>query len=194
MESRRCAPACVPAGWRSDMGVGGAGRPGTAGSSRSGSTRCLRLHSRRELVGCVAHPVGNDRRRFSHPAGRSGEVATRRTPTWPCRASRRSANLKATREQIMLLAPAPIVRAADDTFRRLRALRDLLGQGHNFESPDYKQALNRYQLALMTLRNVMRGDLGTPRWQRDTCHRYRFCVPSGITRCQCRIFCISYAE
>jgi hypothetical protein len=72
-----------------------------------------------------------------------------------------SANLNATREQIMLVAPAPIVRAADDAFRRLRTLRNLLSQGHDSESPDYKQALYRYQLALKTLRNVMRGDLGT---------------------------------
>lgn len=71
-------------------------------------------------------------------------------------------NLNATREQLVLLAPSPIVRAADETFKGLRELRDLVGQGHDLKSPDYQQVLNRYQLILKTLRNSMREDLGTP--------------------------------
>lgn len=77
------------------------------------------------------------------------------------RAAFRSANLNATREQLVLLAPALIVRAADETFKGLRELRDLVGQGHDLESPDYRQVLDRYQLVLKTLRNGMREDLGT---------------------------------
>jgi hypothetical protein len=88
------------------------------------------------------------------------------TPETPrpsaARAAFRSANLNATREQLVLLAPAAIVRAADETFKGLRKLRDLAGQGHDLESPDYQQVLNRYQLVLKTLRNSMREDLGTP--------------------------------
>lgn len=74
----------------------------------------------------------------------------------------RSANLNATCEQLVLLAPASIVRAADETFKGLRELRDLVGQGHDLESPDYQQILNRHHLTVKTLRNGMREDLGTP--------------------------------
>jgi hypothetical protein len=88
------------------------------------------------------------------------------TPETPrpsaARAAFRSAHLNATREQLVLLAPAAIVRVADETFKGLRKLRDLVGQGHDLESPDYQQVLNRYQLVLKTLRNSMREDLGTP--------------------------------
>jgi hypothetical protein len=79
----------------------------------------------------------------------------------------RSANLSGSREQLVLLAPAPIVGAADETFRSLRELRDLVGQGGGLESPGYQQMLTRYQLALKRLRNAMRADLGTPALDED---------------------------
>jgi len=91
-----------------------------------------------------------------------GEHAPDVSRTLAAMAAFRSANLNAAREQLVLLAPAPVVHAADDTFRALRELRNLLTQGSDLSTPDYKQVLTRYQLSLKTLRNVMRGDLGTP--------------------------------
>jgi hypothetical protein len=73
----------------------------------------------------------------------------------------RSANLNAAREQVVLLAPAPVVRTAGQTFRELRELRDLAGAGTAPQSQEYQQVLTRYQLALRRLRDLMRADLGT---------------------------------
>lgn len=78
------------------------------------------------------------------------------------RAAYRSTNVNAAREQIILLAAAPVVRAADKVFASLRLLRDVAGQGSGQDSPDYQQVLTEYQGALKYLRNVMREDLGTP--------------------------------
>lgn len=91
-----------------------------------------------------------------------GEHAPDASRTLAAMAAFRSSNLNAAREQLVLLAPAPVVHAADDTFRPLRKMRNLLAQGYDFSAPTYKEVLTRYQLALKTLRNVMRGDLGTP--------------------------------
>jgi hypothetical protein len=72
------------------------------------------------------------------------------------------AGLRSTREQLVLLAPESVVRVADEAFRTLRELRELVGKGHDVESPDYQQTLTRYQAALKASRNRMRADLGTP--------------------------------
>ncbi len=74
----------------------------------------------------------------------------------------RSAKLNACREQLVLLAPEPIVRAGDEAFTALRELRDAVGQGSDLNSPDYQQILKRYQAALKGLRNDMRADPGSP--------------------------------
>ena len=76
-----------------------------------------------------------------------GEYVPETSRPSAARAAFRSANLNAIREQLVLLAPALIVRAADETFKGLRQLRDLVSQGHDLESPEYQQVLNRYQLA-----------------------------------------------
>jgi hypothetical protein len=78
------------------------------------------------------------------------------------RAAFRSAKLNACREQLVLLAPEPIVRAGDDTFTALRDLRDAVGHGSDLNSADYGPILRRYQAALKELRNFMRADLGSP--------------------------------
>jgi hypothetical protein len=78
------------------------------------------------------------------------------------RAAFRSAKLNACREQLVLLAPEPVVRAGDQTFTALRDLRDAVGHGSDLNSPDYLEILSRYQAALKGLRNVMRADLGSP--------------------------------
>jgi hypothetical protein len=66
----------------------------------------------------------------------------------------RSANLNAAREQVMLLAQTPVVRAADRTYNALRELRDVVGQEHDHDSPSYREVLLRYQRELKTLRTT----------------------------------------
>ncbi|MEU0877026.1 hypothetical protein ABZ345_00395 [Lentzea sp. NPDC005914] len=78
------------------------------------------------------------------------------------RAAFSTANLNAAREQIVLLAPASVVRAADKTFTTLRSLHDIVAQGGDLDSPNYRETLSVYQHALKDLRKVMREDLGTP--------------------------------
>jgi hypothetical protein len=79
----------------------------------------------------------------------------------------RSANLNAAREQVLLLAQTPVVRAADRTYVALRVLRDVVGQEHDHDSPSYREVLLRYQQELKTLRTTMREDLGTPPLDED---------------------------
>jgi hypothetical protein len=88
----------------------------------------------------------------------SPEVARSST----ARTAFRAANLNAAREQIVLLADTSVVRAADETYRELRNLRDVVGQEHNHDSTVYQGVLHRYQRALKGVRTAMREDLGVP--------------------------------
>jgi hypothetical protein len=83
------------------------------------------------------------------------------------RAAFRTTNLNALRELLVLLAPAPIVLRAGETFRELRNLRDVVAGSQDLDPPDYQPVLMRYQLALKRLRNSMREDLGTPSLDED---------------------------
>jgi hypothetical protein len=76
------------------------------------------------------------------------------------RAAFRSAGIVQAREAVVLVAPEPIVQAADLAFQRLRSLRDLIGQGHQLGSPGYEPALLAYGDSLQALRNTIRQDLG----------------------------------
>ena len=89
----------------------------------------------------------------------AGASADRRPAAW---AAFGSANVNAVREQLELLAPTPVLQVGRETFRALRELRDLVADGHNIESKDYRRVLSRYQERLIRLRHVMRYDLGTP--------------------------------
>lgn len=96
-----------------------------------------------------------------------GEHEPETPRTQAARAAFRSADLSAGREQLVLLAPARIVRAGDDAFRTLRELRDIVGEGAGLDAPDYQRVLGRYQAALRQLRDTMREDLGSPALTKD---------------------------
>ena len=74
------------------------------------------------------------------------------------RAACRTASVTMTREQLILLAPEPVILAADDAFRSLRALRDRIGQGESLT--DYEPVLEDYASHLHALRDATRRDLG----------------------------------
>jgi hypothetical protein len=76
------------------------------------------------------------------------------------RAAFRSAGTVQAREAVVLVAPEPVVQAADAAFQRLRSLRDLIGQGHQLGSPGYEPALLAYGDSLQALRDTIRQDLG----------------------------------
>jgi hypothetical protein len=79
------------------------------------------------------------------------------------RAAFRSPGVTQTREHVILVAPEPVVRAADEAFQRLRDLRELIGQGHRLGSPGYEPALTAYGDGLQALRDAIREDLGMKR-------------------------------
>lgn len=83
------------------------------------------------------------------------------------RAAFRSAQLNACREQVVLVASAPVVRVADGTFTTLRELRDVVGAGGDLDSADYQRCRASYQGHLKELRNAMRADLGSPAFAED---------------------------
>src|SRR5687768_1903435 len=57
----------------------------------------------------------------------------------------RAADLHGLREQVVLLAPRSVAQIADDMFRTLRAMRDLVGEGGDPDAPNYQRLLKRYR-------------------------------------------------
>jgi hypothetical protein len=74
----------------------------------------------------------------------------------------RAGNIYAVREQVELLAPGGVVKAAKLAFRQLRQLRDLAGAEKERKSRHYNTELVEYGVVLERLRNSMREDLGMP--------------------------------
>lgn len=91
-----------------------------------------------------------------------GEHAPETSRQSAARTAFRSAKLNIQREQLVLMAPEPVVRASDETFRTLRELRDVVGDGADRQAVEYQAILDRYQAALASLREAMRADLGSP--------------------------------
>lgn len=65
------------------------------------------------------------------------------------------------RYQMTITAPAPVVAASEDAFRRLRDLRDRVMEGTLATDPAYVDGRRSYDDALRTLRLRMREDLGS---------------------------------
>ena len=89
-----------------------------------------------------------------------GEHAPDLTRMAAARAAFRAARVTMTREQVILLAPEPVIIAADAAFRSLRALRDQIGHGAGLA--DYEPVLEDYAGHLHALRDAIRRDLGVP--------------------------------
>jgi hypothetical protein len=87
-----------------------------------------------------------------HPAELSRESAAR--------AAFRAAGVTPAREHVALIAPEPVVMAADAAFLALRDLRTRIAQGEDLKSPGYEPVLLTYGEKLQALRNAVREDLG----------------------------------
>jgi hypothetical protein len=87
-----------------------------------------------------------------------GEQSQDLTLRAAARAAFRGAGVTTTREQVILLAPEPVILAADQTFRCLRTMRDRIGQGERLA--EYEPALDDYASCLHALRDAIRHDLG----------------------------------
>ncbi|RSN90114.1 hypothetical protein DMH26_28570 [Streptomyces sp. WAC 05379] len=64
------------------------------------------------------------------------------------------------RYELAISAPPFVVSPTEDTFRRLRDIRDVVAQGMSAESNEYALGRTRYDQAHITLRTAMRRDLG----------------------------------
>ncbi|MFE7440920.1 hypothetical protein ACFU7X_10710 [Streptomyces chartreusis] len=64
------------------------------------------------------------------------------------------------RYELAICAPPFVVSPAEDTFRRLRDIRDVVARGMSAESSGYAQCRTLYDQAHVTLRGAMRQDLG----------------------------------
>lgn len=62
--------------------------------------------------------------------------------------------------KVSICAPAYVVKPADDSFRRLRDLRDVVADGFGRDSDPYVAGRLRYDQAAQALRDAMRHDLG----------------------------------
>ncbi|WP_217241684.1 hypothetical protein [Streptomyces sp. AC555_RSS877] len=66
----------------------------------------------------------------------------------------------ALRYEVSICAPRYIVGPSDDSFRRLRDLRDVVADGCSRDSNEYVTGRLRYDEAYQSLRDAMRKDLG----------------------------------
>jgi hypothetical protein len=64
------------------------------------------------------------------------------------------------RYELAISAPRFVVSPAEDTFRRLRDIRDTVALGSSAETGEYAQCRTRYDAAHIALRMAMRQDLG----------------------------------
>ncbi|MFG3026575.1 hypothetical protein ACGFZQ_50270 [Streptomyces sp. NPDC048254] len=64
------------------------------------------------------------------------------------------------RYELSICAPRYVVEASDDSFRRLRDLRDVAADGFSRASDEYVASRLRYDRAYQALRDAMRKDLG----------------------------------
>ena len=64
------------------------------------------------------------------------------------------------RFELSLLAPADVVTLAVAVFRRVREIRDLLINGADSESAEYRAAQRAYYDAIKAMSDAMRKDLG----------------------------------
>ncbi|MFE5038215.1 hypothetical protein [Streptomyces sp. NPDC056683] len=64
------------------------------------------------------------------------------------------------RYELSICAPRYVVEKSDDSFRRLRDLRDVVADGFSRDSNEYVTGRLRYDRAYQALRDAMRIDLG----------------------------------
>lgn len=64
------------------------------------------------------------------------------------------------RYELSICAPRYVVEKSDDSFRRLRDLRDVVTDGFSRDSNEYVTGRRRYDRAYQDLRDAMRKDLG----------------------------------
>lgn len=64
------------------------------------------------------------------------------------------------RYELSISAPAFVVTQAEDTYRRLRDIRDAIAEGLLADSDEYASHRLGYDEAHLSLRSVMRTDLG----------------------------------
>ena len=64
------------------------------------------------------------------------------------------------RYELSICAPRYVVEKSDDSFRRLRDLRDVVADGFSRDSSEYVTGRHRYDRAYQALREAMRKDLG----------------------------------
>ncbi|MGW0711749.1 hypothetical protein ACWD4G_38325 [Streptomyces sp. NPDC002643] len=70
------------------------------------------------------------------------------------------------RYELSICAPLYVVVESDDSFRRLRDLRDVVAAGLSRDSDEYVAGRHRYDRAYQALRDAMRKDLGANAWLR----------------------------
>ncbi|MGI5436880.1 hypothetical protein ACQEV4_05265 [Streptomyces shenzhenensis] len=114
------------------------------------------LETRRVLYGSYLAALAKARHTCSLMA-REQEVPAdqRRRAVWdafePC---------VSLRYELAIAAPASVVSPAEDTFRRLRDIRDIVADGLLPDSDEYAVGRTRYDEVHLALRRAMRVDLG----------------------------------
>jgi hypothetical protein len=66
------------------------------------------------------------------------------------------------RQRVLITGSRPVGDACDQAFRSLKEVRDVLGLGHNTNSPAFRAADDSYRAAVLKLDTVIRIDLAIP--------------------------------
>ncbi|MEU3520184.1 hypothetical protein ABZ770_33785 [Streptomyces sp. NPDC006654] len=114
------------------------------------------LETRRVLYGTYLAALAKARHTCSRMAReRDMPADERRRVVWdafePC---------ASLRYELAIAAPAAVVTPAEDTYRRLRDIRDIVAEGLLSDSDEYTAGRTRYDEVHLALRQAMRADLG----------------------------------
>ncbi|MFF5299087.1 hypothetical protein ACFY5F_06970 [Streptomyces sp. NPDC013161] len=115
-----------------------------------------RMETRRALYGSYLAALARARHACSLTARETeASLDERRRVVWdafePC---------ISLRYELSISAPLSVVAPAEDTFRRLRDLRDAVAGGGTADSDEYTRGRTGYDGAHVALRAAMRNDLG----------------------------------
>jgi hypothetical protein len=71
----------------------------------------------------------------------------------------RSSGVYEARQRVIISAPQSVINACEEVFQRLKEVRDIIGNGHDADSREFKEVDGYYRLGILGLDKAIRADL-----------------------------------